>query len=277
MHVHAAAGAIEIWLGHEAGGEAVPGRHRLDDAPEQDGVIARPQRVGIVMQVDLELARRILRDRGRGRHLLQLGRGRDVAHDVGIDVEAADAVELARRIRFAGGGRDRRQRLAQRAALAVHQVEFQLHRDHRREPALGEARQQPRQQLARIDQAGLVLLLRHGEQHLRGRLARPRHRRQRRRHRKGVAVGIAARFRAAAGVEVFAGHVEEVEAERQLHAAVPDLAGLMHRKALAARHAVHVGEEGVDLRHRGMGFQKARELATCLACLCRFACHFAPC
>ena len=188
--------------------------------------------------------------------MLQLGGDGDVAHEVGIDVEPADAVELARGIGFAGRGRDRRQRLAQRAALAVHQVEFQLHRHHRRQPALGEPRQQPRQQLARIDQARLVVLLRHGEQHLRGRLARPRHRGQRRRHRKGVAVGIAARFRAAAGIEVFAGHIEEIEAERQLHAAVPDLAGLMHRKALAARHTVHVGEESVDLRDPRWLFRK---------------------
>ena len=43
MHMHAAAGAVEIGLGHEAGGESMLRRHRLDDAAKQDGVVARRQ------------------------------------------------------------------------------------------------------------------------------------------------------------------------------------------------------------------------------------------
>ena len=191
---------------------------------------------------------------------MQPGRRRHVAHEIRIDVEPADAVELARGIGLSGRGRDRRQRFAHRPALAVHQIEFHLHGHHRPEPALGKARQQRRQDLARIDQAGLVLLLRHGEEKLCGRFRRPGDGRQRAGNRPGIAVGIAARFRPAAGIEILTRHVEEIEAERQLHAAIPDLRRLMRRKALAARNAVHIGEERVELRHLRMGFQEAGEL-----------------
>ena len=213
------------------------------------------------MQIDLELARRILRDRGGSRHLLRLCRIGHIAHEIGIDVEAGDGIKLARVVRLSGRGRDRRQRLAQRAALAVRQIEFHFRRDHGREAALGKARQQPRQHLARIDQARLVLLLRHGQHHLRRRLRAQGTVVSVALDRPGIAVGVAAQFRAAAGIEIFAGRIEEIEAERQLHAAIPDLRRFMHRKALAARIAVHVRQEGVEMPDAGIGFQEAGKLA----------------
>ena len=137
MHMHAAAGAVQIGLGHEAGGEAMARRHRLDDALEQDGVIARAT-ASVVIQVDLELARRILRDRGRSRtsaswpHRPRRARNRHRCR--GRRWNRAGASNRARRSRARSAATVRPSR---RACDPSDRIPFPPR--PRREPALGKA------------------------------------------------------------------------------------------------------------------------------------------
>jgi hypothetical protein len=70
VYVKTAAGEFLERLGHERRADAVPARLPLDDPFQQQGMVAGGHRIVHVVQVDLHLARRELRMRGSGRHVL---------------------------------------------------------------------------------------------------------------------------------------------------------------------------------------------------------------
>lgn len=84
----------------------------LDQPLEQHRVVARLDRVGDVMQVDLELRRGTFLDDGVGGDALLLGAFENVLQAVDVFVEVVDQVDLRRLRALAGDRRARRLRSA---------------------------------------------------------------------------------------------------------------------------------------------------------------------
>lgn len=114
MHVQAIARLARVGLGHEGGVHLMVVGDVLDQALEQQGVVAGLDRVLGVVQVHLELRRGTFLDDGVGRDALFLGRFQHVLQAVDVLVEVVDQIHLGGNRTFAG------QRRAWRLRTAVH-------------------------------------------------------------------------------------------------------------------------------------------------------------
>ena len=99
VQVHARAGHAGERLRHEAGDAAVTARDAADRALEEHRFVDGAQRVGAMLERDLELPRRVLRHQRAHRQALRTGRGVQVVEErrhvveppepVGVDVAPA--------------------------------------------------------------------------------------------------------------------------------------------------------------------------------------------
>jgi len=96
VHVQPVARLVRVRLGHEGGVHLMVVGDVLHQALEQQRVVAGLDRVGDVVQVDLELRRGAFLDDGIGRDALLLGAFEDVLQAFGVFVEVVDQVDLGR-------------------------------------------------------------------------------------------------------------------------------------------------------------------------------------
>ena len=163
-------------LRHETGDETVFARRRLDDAFQEHRVVAGEHGIVNVPQVDLELALRVLGDRGLSRDALQLAPGVDVVQ------ECLDFPEIVVAVNLRAGLRHAERRYARRArcrgvGLGVEQVELQLGRHDDFQPLPVQGLQGFLEHGARVREKRCAVVLEVTEHRLRHRAFRPRHRR----------------------------------------------------------------------------------------------------
>ena len=255
MDMHAAAGLLGERLGHEAGHQALLLRHRLDRALEVDRIVAGEQGVVAVLEVDLELAGRVLGHRGIRRDALGAACRGDRIGEAAIVVQVFHVVDLRAGVALSGRRVDRRARAAGIVHPLVEQVELQFHRHHRLQSARGVTLQHPLEHLARVGFEHAALCILHAQQQLRGRPWRPRHRPQRARYGAADAVLVADVVAQSRFLHGIAGDVGGDQRHRQAHAVAVDLVQRVAGDALAAQQPVHVGQQQVDLLAVGDGCQ----------------------
>ncbi len=105
MKMLPAAGEAVMRLRHEGCLEAVAHGGALHQALEDLRLVGRAQGVGAMHQADLELVRRILRDRGFQRQACRLAMGIKVVQEGLEVVELAQAIGLDALAAMAGDGR----------------------------------------------------------------------------------------------------------------------------------------------------------------------------
>ncbi|MNF56091.1 hypothetical protein D3C84_375710 [compost metagenome] len=167
VHVQAVARLARVGLGHEGGVHLMVVGDVLDQALEQDRVVAGLDRVGHVVQVHFELRRGAFLDDGVGRDALDLGAFEDVLQAVGILVQVVDQVDLGRLRTLAGDWGTRRLRTAV-DVLLVDQVELQLEGCADGQAEGVELLHHLAQDLARVREERLAFDLVHGHQQLSG-------------------------------------------------------------------------------------------------------------
>ena len=151
MQVRAAAGVIAVGLGHEGRLHAVLQGNAPHEPLEPDRMIAGGERVGDVMQVDLELAGTVLgehRARRAAPARAPLRRCRRAGSEYSF--RSCHRVDLRAELAPAGQRLARRLRVAFRRALAIDEVELELDRHDRRQAEIAEAPQHAGQHVARI-------------------------------------------------------------------------------------------------------------------------------
>ncbi len=233
VHVQPAAGGLRPRLGHERGQVPVRGRDLLDRVAEEHQVVRCGQRRG-VPQVDLHLARAVLRPAGLHHHAHGVQRRLDVPDhrpQVGVVVQAVDGVAPVAR--------------AQR--LPVEQVELGLQAHVRLEPRLPDAVLRAAEHQPRVERDGQALPVDDVAEHQR-RPRPPRHQPQGRRVRHQEDVRIAALPAVPARGRQHVEAVVEAEhpgGERELRGPPEDLRG--DPLAPDRPHHVHDGElDGLD-------------------------------
>ena len=162
----------------------------LDQALEQDCVVAGLHRVGHVVQVDFELRRGALLDDGIGWQALLLGRFEHVLQAIGVFVEVVDQVHLGRLWALARNRRAWRLRATVEVVL-VDQVELQLERGADIQAHGVELAHHLTQHLARVGEERFAFQFVHGHQQLRGRALLPWLVTERTGNRVTDAVGVA--------------------------------------------------------------------------------------
>ncbi len=238
---------VRVGLGHEGGLDPVLGRDRLDHALEQHGVVAGLERVVDMAQIDLVLPGGVFRDQAVDRDALRHAGVVDLVQQVVEIVQLVDAVDLGGVLALAADRRHRRPRPAVLAALAVDQVELQLHRHHRVQPVVAQALDDIGQDGARIGEEGGAVEVLHRQQHLAGRARQPGHRVERVRDGEAVAVRVAVGEAEAGLFDRFAGDVGGEERAGEGQAVAEDLVERADRDLLAAQDAAHVADQGVDV------------------------------
>ncbi len=258
VDVGAAGGKGAERAGHEGRRQPVAGGDPLHRPLQQQGVVAGGEDVGAVIEVDLELRRRVFHRRHLGGDVLLAAGGDDGLQHRCPGVELRHQIDLRRRRPLAAGGGAGGQGAP---ALLFHQVELQLE-GHIRPQA---QRLQPGghggEDVARVQPPGPAAAVAHGEQHLRPLRPRPGHRRQRSRHRVAGIVRIAVGGAHAGALDVVAQHVHGVGGPRQRHTLAVELVEGGDVEALAARHAADIRHHGVDPAHLRMARQEGRRFA----------------
>ncbi|MNZ54105.1 hypothetical protein D3C78_719970 [compost metagenome] len=232
----------------------------LDQALEQDRVVARLQRIGNVVQVDFELRGRAFLDDGIGRQALLLGRFQHVLQAVDIFVEVVDEVDLGRLRTLARSGRARRLRTTVEVVL-VDQVELQLERGADIQAQVIELAHHLAQHFARVGEERLALELVHGHQQLGSRALLPGFVAERAGDRVADPVGIA-------DVQpkpcAFHGRAIDIQGEQRCRQVDPLFVHLVQAgplDALATYHAIHVGDQQVYVLRVRMGLEEVIHLA----------------
>ncbi|MCY1171638.1 hypothetical protein D9M73_117560 [compost metagenome] len=172
VHVQAVARLARVGLGHEGGVHLMVVGDVLDQALEQDRVVAGLDRVSHVVQVDFELRRGAFLDDGVGRNALLFGTFQNVLEAVDVFVEVVDQVDLSRVRTFAGNRRARRLRTTVHVLL-VDQVELQFERGADGQAHFVELAHHIGQHFTRVGEEGLAFEFVHGHQQLRGRALLP--------------------------------------------------------------------------------------------------------
>jgi hypothetical protein len=259
MRMQAAAGVILVGLGHEARRHPVLAREAADEELEEPRVIRRLQSVGLVHEVDLELAGAGLRDRGVGGNVHRLA-GAVEPREKGVPrVQLAQCEDLGL---VAPLARTRAGWHAQLAAAVVDEVELHLGRHHGRQPMRGVALDHPRERLPRVAVIGSPVLVEHPDRQERGGAFEPRHRKKPALGRQEHAIGIARAEHQGAVVDVLAPDVQIQDREGEARAFGQRLVGIAARDALAARLAVEIGGDGADRSDFGMLVEPAHRM-TC--------------
>ncbi|MNM97829.1 hypothetical protein D3C81_1103440 [compost metagenome] len=256
MDVQTITRLTRIGLGHEGGIHLMVVGDVLDQALEQDRVVAGLHRVGNVVQVHFELGRGAFLDDGVGRNALFLGAFEDVLQAVDVLVEVVDQVHLGRDRAFAGNRRTRRLRTAIHVLL-VDQVELQLECGTDGQAELVELAHDLTQDFARVGEERLAFELVHGHQQLCGGTLLPRLVGQGVRDWIADAVGIAD-VQAKAGA--FDGRTVDIQGEeggRQVDAFLVNLVEAGALYALATHHTIHICNQKVNVENLRM-FLKER-------------------
>ena len=103
-------------------------------------MIGGEQRIGLMAEIGLELARRIFRARRADRNVLIRRGARERGQERAIAVEIVHAIDRIVALALAAARIERRQRSAAFAAFAVDQIEFELERADRPKLQLGKPR-----------------------------------------------------------------------------------------------------------------------------------------
>ncbi len=171
----------------------------------------------------------------------------------GVAVEIVDRIDRVVLLAPAATRAERRLRRAVGGAGAVHEIEFELQRDHRSQAAVGEALKHALQRGARFAAGRRAVFVAHGREQLQPLRAFAPDRRERAGNRPRGAVGIAVAEATAERVHHLALDVHQVDRARQLHAGVEQPRGLGQWQALAAHRAGDVDHDGVDAFQTWMG------------------------
>ncbi|MPL71107.1 hypothetical protein SDC9_16877 [bioreactor metagenome] len=257
MHVHAVARPQRIGFRHERGGKAMAAGKPLHQHLEGPGVIGGLQRVGLVHQVQLELARPGFRDCGVGGNIHRL------AGVIKRAEEGVEGIEGAQAQRFAAGAplaRAGRGRHPQGLAAVVDQEEFKLGRDHRGQAAVLVAVNDAGQRLARIAGIGPAVHVEHPDRQKRGRRGEPGHRHEAALGRAQQSVAIAGLEDERAVLDVLAPDVEVHHREGKPRPLGEDLVGEPCGDALAPRHPVQVRRCHANGAHFGVFSQPVHVL-----------------
>jgi hypothetical protein len=231
----------------------------FDEELEEPRVIGGLQRVGLVHQVDLELAGAGLGDRGVGGNVHRL------AGVVELGEEGVPGVELPQREDLGlvpPLARAWRGRHAGFAAAVVDEVELELRRDDGRQAQRGVAVDHPRERLPRVAVIGAAILVEHPDRQERGGRFRATAPEEAALGRFEHAVGIARAEHQGAVVDILAPDVEIQDREGKARAFGQRLVGIAPRDALAARLAVEIGGDGADRGDLGMVVEPAHRM-TC--------------
>ncbi len=234
-------------------------RNALDRALVHHRVVGGAQRVGLVVQRELELARRRLGDRAFERDALGIGGGPQVAQQRGGVLELGQAVGL-RSGRLAPVERRAPQR-GGAAAPRLDEVELELAGNHRGQPVGSEALDHPGKHRARVEVVDRPVELVQRGHDLRHVDPEPRRGHQRAGHRHGQPVGVAVLPDQPGILAVAAEDVDHEHRAREEAAVLVDVEQLVAAQSLAARHAAHSGEEQLDERDVGMRFEEGHRLA----------------
>ncbi|MNY33355.1 hypothetical protein D3C86_1676300 [compost metagenome] len=144
----------------------------LDQALEQDRVVAGLDRVSHVVQVHFELRRGTFLDDGVGRNALLFGTFQNVLEAVDVFVEVVDQVDLGRVRAFAGDRRAWRLRTAVHVFL-VDQVELEFKCGANGQAQFVKLCNNLTEHFARIGEERVAFEFVHGHQQLRGRALLP--------------------------------------------------------------------------------------------------------
>jgi hypothetical protein len=191
MQMQAAAGALGKRFGHEGRLETGLGGDALGDALVHHRLVGGAQGVGPVPQGDLELARRILRDRPFQRHALDVGGGPELAQEAAEVLEFPKAVDPVLARPLAGSRRRRELGGAIGVSVLVDQIVFELAGDDGRQSIVGESGQHPAEHMAGIQVIGRSVELVDRGDDLGDILAEPRRQRQGSRRRPSQPIGVA--------------------------------------------------------------------------------------
>jgi hypothetical protein len=134
VDMHAAAGDVGKGLGHEGGAKAMTARHTVDDAPQQQGVVAGDYRVVLVVGIDFPLPGGEFAVHRRQRYTLDLAGRADVIEELVAVEEIVGHAVLNAVLRFDVPGMRPVSGMRPLPIAVGEQVELQL-RGHDRGPA----------------------------------------------------------------------------------------------------------------------------------------------
>ena len=229
MHMHARAGPIVMRLGHEGGVELVRPRRRLHRALQQQAVERRGDRIGAMLEIDLELAgTRLFHDRV-DRQALNLADAVDVVDEGRQRVHLLEA-EGERPARIVGetlGGVEH----GGAVGRPPRDIELELHGGDG-----GVARAREMLDLIDQDRTGVDLILAvDGHHGLRMSAVADRDRHQRLAQKMAVVIAIAGLPQAARLLHAIAERVHDENRGRHHQAALGDAEQIGPANALAAR------------------------------------------
>ena len=247
VHVLAAAAVLGVGLGHEGREQSLVEGGPIDRAAEQHRLVRRAYRVVAVGEVDLELSRSDLGERGLRRYAERVGVVPDSRQHTLHPVRRPRLAELDVPV-GAGHAQSLRYRWPPaRARARVEEVELELHGHHRPPAAPGEARRLSSEHSARVEGARLAVLAVQRGEHLEPVLV-PGLADERARLDQAAPVRIADR-QAESGqlVAILVADVLGLRRQRQPRLPALDLRVLRRRYALGAQAAVPVDDEHVDV------------------------------
>ena len=244
VDVHRRARLALDGLGHEGRIGVVLQRRLADRALEHEHLVGELDRIAVA-QVDLELAGALLVDQRVDLEALALGEMVDVVDQLVELVDAGDRIARAAADRPARASDRRHQRIVGVGILA-HEVELDLRRHDRPQPALLIGGHDALQHVARREVDDASVLVDEVADDLRGRVFFPGHQRQRRQVRHQLEVAVILRIGEAVAVLGIAARDRRHEhGRRQRQRRVGG--ELLRRHHLAARHACLIGRDALDV------------------------------
>ncbi len=248
--MHSVAGKFQKGLGHEGGRQPVRAGAAQHDAAQHDDVVRRLQRIGAVLQIDLELAGRSFLDDRVDRQALRVRRVADHVEEVGMFGQIVEPVH-AQPVR-PGGGADGTGHPVGPFGLRIEQIEFQFESDHGEEAPGVDLGDLPLQDLPRVGHVGLALRGEGLEQHLRGLALGPGHDGERSARRTAIAVLIAGLDVQPRLDHLATPHVETVQRHGEIDAFLESLLQRIARRPFAAHDAVRIDQQELDGLDVGM-------------------------
>ena len=254
MHMHARAGPIVMRLGHEGGIELVRPRRRLHRALQQQAVERRADRIGAMLEIDLELAgTRLLHDRV-DRQALNLADAVDVVDEGRQRVHLLEA-EGERPARIVGetlGGVEH----GGPVGRPPRDIELELHGGDG-----GVARAREMLDLIDQDRTGVDLILAvDGHHGLRMSAVADGDRHQRLAQKMAVVIAVAGLPQAARLLHAIAERIHDENRGRHHQAVLGDAEQVRPANAFAAGNAIHVEQNDVDPLHPRIGVEEVLRL-----------------
>jgi len=252
MHMLAVAGQLLEGFRHEARQEAVLAGDALDRPLQQHRLVAGVQRVGHMVQVDLELAGRILAYCGFGIQGLGGAHRFHIAHETVEIMQLLQTVDLGG-VRAPAGVQDGgRARPAAAVRARIQQVEFKLDRDGGGQAHLAQGRVGARQDVPGVGEIGRAVRLEQRTQCLRHRPVSPGDVAQPPGHGAAILVGVAVRAAVGNRGDVLTRRVQDAGRARQPDAVGQQRPNRPDHDPFAAQHAAHIRLQRFDDRDVGM-------------------------